>query len=187
LSTPVESEVVERTDGGYAWVDVLEIKPAAQKTYDEVKDDVLTAWREQEANTELRKKTDALVDRINKGETIAALAKEAGLELTTTQMFKRTDSPQGVPRTVVAQSFTLPRGGLSSAPAANATDRIVFEVADVQAAKPLEGDARQQRVAQLKQNRQADVLREYIAGLRRAYEVSIDERAVERALGLDQQ
>ncbi|MEM1306348.1 MAG: SurA N-terminal domain-containing protein, partial [Pseudomonadota bacterium] len=183
----VESEVVERRDGGYAWVDVLEITAARQKSFDDVKSDVLQAYRSREANDDVRKRSQAIVDRLGKGETLDALAKEAGLTVTESPLFKRADSAQGLTRTVVSQAFTLPENGASAAPAANATDRIVFQVSAIEPAKPLDGETRTQRLAQLKQSRQADVLGEYIAKLRTTYDVEINQPAITRALGLDQQ
>ena len=42
-SVGVENDAIELSDGGYAWVDVLDIIDAKQKPFEEVKADVKTA------------------------------------------------------------------------------------------------------------------------------------------------
>ena len=182
----VESAVIERSDGGYTWVDVLDITPSRDQTFDEVKADIATALIEQRRADALRKTAQGYVDRIKKGETFEAVAKDAGLEITTTPAFKRGDSPQGMPAAAVAQAFTLPVGGASAAAAERDPGRVVFSVADIVPAPKLADEARTQIQSELQGQQRTDMLSQYLASLQSELGVSIDQTQLVRVLGLDQ-
>jgi peptidyl-prolyl cis-trans isomerase D len=180
----VENEVVERRDGGYAWIDLQGTTEAKQREFADVKDEVLAAWRSRQVEDQIREKAQAFVDRLGKGETLDALAKDAGVEIKTTDAFKRNDRPEGIPQSVVAQAFTLSKGGGSAAPTPENDGRIVFEVADVIAAPALTDETREELETRLLRSRQTDVLSEYVQKLRNELTVTVNQQAVNRLLGI---
>ncbi|MEL6291296.1 MAG: SurA N-terminal domain-containing protein [Pseudomonadota bacterium] len=182
----VESEVLERSDGGYTWVDVLGITEKKQRAFEDVKDDVLAAWRERQAADAVRKRASALVERAKKGENLEEIAKEVGVELNTTDPIKRTATQDGLTRAAIQIAFTLPNDGAAATPASDGKGQLIVQVARVVAAPKLEGEARTQRFEALRQQRRADVLQEYVAKLRSVHEVEINQPAINRMLGLDQ-
>ncbi|MEO0672909.1 MAG: hypothetical protein AAFZ05_12890, partial [Pseudomonadota bacterium] len=123
---------------------------------------------------------------IKKGETLDAIAKEAGLEVSATPAFKRNESPQGLPESAVAQAFTLPAGGASAAAAQGNAGRVVFAVTDITAAPKLSDDARKQLASELQGEQRTDMLSQYLASLQSELGVSIDQNQLVRVLGLDQ-
>src|SRR3546814_5393142 len=64
-----------------------------------------------------RKRAEAIVERINKGETLAAVAQAEKLPLKTTPAFTRVshDSETGLPEALKAQMFDLKVGGAGAA------------------------------------------------------------------------
>ena len=113
----LENEVLELSKGGYAWFDVLGVTEEKQKPFETVKDEVKTLTI---ANERTRLVAEALanklVERADKGETMAALAKEAGdVKVETTPPFTRTTEPQGLTKDAIARAFTLVKGKAGSA------------------------------------------------------------------------
>ena len=69
-SAGIEAEAAELPDGGYAWVDVLGVTPQQQKEFDAVKDEVKTLALDLEKRKQIATYSAALVERLNKGETV---------------------------------------------------------------------------------------------------------------------
>ena len=82
-----------------------------------------------------------LVERLAKGETLEALAKETGAKVEKTSAVTRSTSPPGLPQNAVQQAFALPKGGATSAPTADGKARIVLRVADVVPGAPAHAGA----------------------------------------------
>src|SRR5690606_11168363 len=66
----LDREVIELTDGGYAWVDVAGVTPERQKPFEEVQEAVKTAWIEAEQRTALNALGQKFVERVDKGEAL---------------------------------------------------------------------------------------------------------------------
>jgi len=183
----VENEVIERTDRGYAWVDLQSITKPKQQTFEEVKDDVAEAWRRDQANADLRARAQKLVDRMAGGESLEAIAKDAELELQTSEPFKRNERPQGLPPAAVAQAFTLDVNGGSNALAPGNEARVVFQVIEIAAPTALDDDARETEAERLRAELQSDIIQQYLTKLQADIGVTINDAAVRRAVGLDVQ
>lgn len=183
-SVGVENEVVERRDNGYAWVEIQGVTEAKQRAFNDVKDDVLAAWRARQVEDGVREKAQKLVDRLGKGETLEAIAKDIDAEIKTSDAFKRTGRPEGLPATVVAQAFTLAKDGGSAAPTSDNDGRIIFQVSEVIDAPALTEETTTEIRQRLLRNRQTEVLSEYVQKLRQEMTVSINEPAVNRLLGI---
>ena len=79
----VDNEPLRTRDGGYVWYDVTGIDPARDKSFEEVRDAVVAQWRHEEISRRLTEKARALVERIDKGETVEAIAAELGVPVQT--------------------------------------------------------------------------------------------------------
>ncbi|MGF1650159.1 MAG: SurA N-terminal domain-containing protein [Hyphomicrobiaceae bacterium] len=181
----VEAEPIRLAAGGYAWVNVVAINEAKDRDFEEVRADVLARWRADEADKALRSRAQALVDQIAGGATLESLAGEAGLDVLETESFVRGANVPNLPSSVVAQAFTLGVGGASAAPADDQQRRIVFEVASVTPPPALEADEREKIEDELRQQLSGDVVAQYLSALRQDFPVTINEAALNRALGLD--
>ncbi|MEZ5842276.1 MAG: SurA N-terminal domain-containing protein [Hyphomicrobiaceae bacterium] len=180
----LESEVIELSDGGYAWVDVLAVTPQKQKELAEVRDQVKTAWIEAEADKALRTRADDLVKRLDAGEDIAAVAKSAAAEVKTSEPFDRRTSVPDVSSAAVRRAFTLAKGKAASVAGTNDKGRFVMQVAEILPAgepKTEEADAIRR---ELRQQRQGELITEYVTGLRDNYGATYDRAMLDRMLGV---
>lgn len=185
----VENETVELRGGGYAWVDNLQVIKAKQKPFDGVKDEAKAAWLKTEKAKRLRELARKLVDKVNKGETLADVAKSLAdpkPEVKTSATFKRTGTVKGLPKTAIAQAFSITKGKAATVSATDKTQRIVLLVNEVNAPKPMTEKEKEKLTTTLRNARREDVLRQYLSQLRREIDVRINEPMLRQALGLQQ-
>jgi peptidyl-prolyl cis-trans isomerase D len=183
----VEADAVDLADGGNAWLDVLGQTPEAEKTYEAVKEEAKLRWLETEKSKALAETAAKLVERMIKGETIAAVAKDAGVKAETSASFKRTAPPPGLTPDAVRQAFGLPKGVASSSASPDGRSRTVFRIATVTpAAAPTKEQSDAIRTAMLR-GMQTDTLTAYVGGLQTRYGVTINETVLRQSMGLDRQ
>lgn len=72
-------QINRQGDTGYVWYDVLGITPSRERTLDEVKDQVLARWKNDQVAGKLKVKSDEMVEALRKGEKLDEVAKAAGL------------------------------------------------------------------------------------------------------------
>ena len=186
-STGIEADATELGEGGYAWIDVLAVMPEKQKPYEAVQAEVKADAIEQERRKEIAALAAKLVERLTGGESFEALAKEIGAKLEKTSPVTRNTSPQGLPHTAVQLAFALPKGGATSALAADGKARIVLRVADViPAAEPTVEQVNQLK-AELARQLQNDIMAEYVGGLQTRYGLSVNQKVLKTALGTDRE
>lgn len=177
----VDNETVATRDGGYVWFEVNAIEQARQKTFEEVKDAVAEAMRAENAQKALSAKADEIVGRIKGGESIDAAAKGLKLEVKRATEVKRAQRPDFNINTIV-QFFEVAPGGSGSVTVDDG--RLIFVVKDAQtpAFDPTSIESRT-IAEQLKPALQNDLLEQYVGGLEKAYNVEINQKALEAATG----
>ncbi len=181
----LEQEPIELADGGFAWVDVLSITPAADRPYEAVKDDVKALYEKNERARQIREFADKLIARLKAGETIDAIAKDAGDgKVETTPPVTRATTPQGISRAAVAQAFALPKGGAGSAETYDETTRQVFQVKEVTPAPALTKDQKERLASELKDNLENDAINAYVGALQHQLGSSINQAAFDRLRGV---
>lgn len=183
----VEHDVVELTDGGFAWVDVKGVTPPQQKPLDAVSADLKKQIVETERRKAIAEFAGKLVDRLNKGEAIADVAKDAGGSVETAAKITRDTLPQGLPKPAVTQAFVLAKDKAGSSDSADGKSRVVFKVVDITAAAPATEADRARLAKELKGEAERDVLATYVTSLEERFGVSIDEAVLKRTLGTDRQ
>jgi peptidyl-prolyl cis-trans isomerase D len=178
----VENEALRLPGNGYAWFEVTAIVPARQKPFDEVKAEVLEAWRKDQIRIRLGAKARELVEQLSKGTPVADAAKSVGAEVKTSKPLKRDGSEEGLPQQAVAQAFTLAEGGASSA-ASDAAARVVFQAAKIAPPAPLD----EARAKTLEQELSAQIAEDnfaaYLLGVEKAAGVTIDQKTLAAAEG----
>jgi peptidyl-prolyl cis-trans isomerase D len=183
----VESEAVELSNGGVAWVDVLGVTPEKQRPFEEVKAEVKAVWTTAETRKGLVDATAKLVDRIVKGETVEALAKEIGAKVETAAGLRRGAAAGGLPENVGAQAFIIAKDGATAADAADGKSRVVLKVIDIKVAAPATKEQADKIKAEVGRQVQNDLYASYIGALRDSQGVTINQPALTRALGGDRQ
>lgn len=184
-----EGDAVELADGGYAWVDVISVTEARQRSFEEAEADVKALWREQEMRRRLSELGSKLAERAGQGESMEALAKEVGGKLETARNVKRLGGAPGLPDGAVGQAFILPEGGTGSAETRDGKSRVVFKVTEIIPAPPATPEELSQLRTELNRQLESDILTGYLTALQDRLGVSINEAAYRRAVGIasDQQ
>ena len=75
----VENDFLEVGRTGYLWFEVTDVKPARDRTLEEVQAQVLQDWRNQELTTAVTKKAEEIHTKLADGKTLRALAESEGL------------------------------------------------------------------------------------------------------------
>jgi peptidyl-prolyl cis-trans isomerase D len=183
----VESEAVELSNGGVAWVDVLGVTPEKQRAFEDVKSEVKAVWMAAETRKGLIDATAKLVDRLVKGETVEALAKEIGAKVETATGLRRGAAAGGLPENVGAQAFIIAKDGATAADAADGKSRIVLKVTEIKVAASATKEQADKIKAEVGRQVQNDLYASYVGALRDAQGVTINQAALARALGADRQ
>ncbi len=182
----IESEPIDMSGGGYAWVDVLGVTPEKEKPFEDVKSDVEAVWREQETAKAMEDYAKKLVERAEKDEKLADLAKEAGGVLATSRPFTRNDTEAGIPRNVVQRAFGLPLGARASTLANDGNSRLVFRLVKIEKPAPPTKEEAEANAAQLRGTLQQEALTTYIMALREKHGATVNEQEFRRTTGADQ-
>ncbi|WP_375460662.1 SurA N-terminal domain-containing protein [uncultured Enterovirga sp.] len=176
-------EAVTYRDGGYAWFEVTAIEPAKDRTLDEVRDRVTEEWRANEVSTGLTAKARSLTERLDKGETMAAIAAELGLAVETATDLARGQPKDGLAPPVVTRIFATPVGRAASA-TGDDTTRFLFKVTAATVppfiTSTQESAATEQQIRSLVAE---DLLAEYVADAEKRIGVKLYPSNVSRAIG----
>lgn len=178
----VDNETVATRDGGYVWFEINAIEPARQKTFEEVKDAVAEAMRAENAQKALSAKADEIVTKIKGGQSIDDAAKALNLEVKRATDVKRAQRPDFATNTIV-QFFEVAPGGSGSTTVDGG--RLIFKVKDAQT-PPFDPTSIESKTIaeQLKPALQNDLLEQYVGGLEKAFNVQINQKALEAATGV---
>jgi peptidyl-prolyl cis-trans isomerase D len=179
----VDNEAINTRDNGYVWFEILGIEPAHDRSLEEVKDEIVKAWREDEIRRALTAKAIDLVKALESGEAIEKLANDnGGLKVENARDVRRGGAPNLAP-SVVAQIFSLPVGRAGSA-AGDGLTRILFKINDaVVPGFDAESEQAVAIAAQLSQSLGNDLLLQYIAKLQADLGVKINGAALNLAVG----
>lgn len=184
----LENEPVELRDGGYAWVDVLGITDKKQKPFDEVKEEVKKLAIKKERGRLVSDLATKLVGRADNGESMEALAKEAGApKLDTSPPFTRSTEPHGLSKDAVKQAFTLTKGKAGSALTTDGKSRSVFKVTEITPAPAPSKEQREKIAKELKNQLTDEALSEYVIALQGQLGAHINQDEYRRAIGAETQ
>ncbi len=109
LGEGLNSEILELADGRLLVLRLGERKPARQPDLAEVRDAVLSRYREQRASELARERGAALLERLVAGASLQELAAETGVEPVAVAGMRRDDTAR--PLAIVRAAFRLPSPG----------------------------------------------------------------------------
>ncbi|MGX1788943.1 SurA N-terminal domain-containing protein [Bosea sp. NPDC055332] len=179
----VDNEAIRLpNNGGYVWYDVSKIDPPRERGFDEVKAEVEKQWRSDEVATRLSAQAREIVQKLDAGEKLDALAFAQGLALEDATL-GRQDQSEALPRNVVSLVFGTPAGKAGSAAVDNA-GRIVFQVktATVSPYVRTTEDA-ENFVRLLTSSISEDILAQYVGKLQSDLGVQVNQAALRNATG----
>lgn len=177
-----ENDALSVPGGGYVWYEVLDITPSRERPLEEVKDRVAERWRQDQIAARLRAKATELLDKLKAGGNETALP--ADLKWQTASGLKRDKTAEGVPARALGEIFSLPKGGVGSSEGDNAAQWVVFRLTDI-TVPPLEmqsADARQLQDT-LRTAYAEDIIAQYVGKLQTEFGATINEAALNQAIG----
>lgn len=182
LTTGTVSEKLA-TQQGFAWITVVEVKPSAMPTLDEVKDTVRDDVVRLKAVEVARTRAATMAQAAARG-NFAAAAKAAGVDVKTTDLIARGAAlPEiGINQQVEDAVFAL-KSGETSGPIATESAVVVARVKERQDIKPDDFAAgRDQLRDELRQQRQNEFFSAYMTKAREKMALTYNQAALQQVL-----
>ncbi len=170
--------------GGYVWYDVTEVTPARDRTLDEVKDQLVTRWRDDQIASRLKAKADEMLEKLKAGTPFGEVAAAFKLKPEWRPGLKRGSPPPGFPARALDVIFATPKDQAASTEGATQTDRMVFRVTEI-TVPPLEPEsADAKRIDEmLRRAMSDDLLAQYVSRLETDVGVTINQAALNQITG----
>lgn len=168
---------------GYIWFDVDEIIPARDRTLAEVRDDVVADWTAEQQRTALAAKADELKARVQKGETLEAIAGELGLAVEQKSGLRRNADDAIFGQQTITAVFSGAEGTVGAAADADGSSRILFKVTGVDANAPADALANDdQQLTAIASAAGDDMLDQMVNRLQNDYGVTINQTLADQAM-----
>jgi peptidyl-prolyl cis-trans isomerase D len=156
----VENNPIRGPGESYVFFEVVETIPARDRTLEEAREQVVSAWTAAETEKRVNDRANTLFGRLQNGEALPALAAEIGQPVQTIERVRRGPPPAGLSANAAAQAFAGPEGHVANAEGDTPPARILLrvdrvtspayfaEAADAQAIKRQLGEALRNDVLQ---------------------------------------
>ncbi|MGQ2902528.1 MAG: SurA N-terminal domain-containing protein [Neoaquamicrobium sediminum] len=179
----VENSPLNTGSSGYLFYEVDDVTEARDRSLDEVRDQVVTDWKENQVATRLATRAEEIEKQVADGKALTEVAEELELEVQVRRGLKRDANDAELGDAGVAAVFSVARGETGLAPAQDGDAQVVFRVTDVlvpAGAGPdaLPAEARDRFASAISD----DLLDQLVARLQTEYPVTIDRGAVQQAL-----
>jgi len=181
----LENNPIEPDNSSFVWYEVTDVTPAHDQTLAEVRDRVATAWKNAEREKRLAAEADAIKERLDNGDDLAAIAAAQSLTVDTATVTRITTPVGGLSAAAIAAAFSGPEGLAATAVGAEPMTRVVFTIDSVETPPyfsdaPTDAQLRQQFGAQIAN----DLLGLYASQLRSQTEVRLNQVALQQLLGV---
>ena len=183
-----ESELLETQRGEFLIVRTDRVTPARTPALSEVEAKVAEAWEVQERRRLADEKVKTAVDKANAGEDFAAIAKELGLELRTTNAVTRfeADTANYLTQAATIELFKLAQG--KAQPVRSAEGSVIVRPKEIQPPDLVkEKDTLDKYGKQLDVMVANDLVAQLLAALRLKFGVTVNDAAFAAAFAPQQQ
>jgi peptidyl-prolyl cis-trans isomerase D len=183
----LENNPIRAGEDSFVFYEVQEIAPDRDRTLEEARDRVAAAWRTEATARRVAERADQLMERLEGGADLRAIAEEIGTEVRTAEGVTRIGNNAGLSRNAVAQAFAGPRGHVANAEADERPARMLLRVdnvvtpaffAESQDAEGLE--------TALGRAMRSDILQAYAAHLMQTRSTSVNSAAFAQLTGQSQ-
>ncbi|WP_207478796.1 SurA N-terminal domain-containing protein [Arenibaculum pallidiluteum] len=176
---------LDTPEGGYVVVQVDEIRPAALRPLEQVRDQVVAAWQAERRAESTAKRAEEVVAELRAGRTVEDVARAAGGTAGRTEPLTRgSRSAGGLPPLLIEQLFEMKQGEVASA--ATEGGQMVVKLVEIQVPDPAADPSQLDQVRlTLSQGMQQDVLASYTRALRGEYGVTVNRTVLETLYGTD--
>ncbi|PWL17830.1 peptidylprolyl isomerase [Falsochrobactrum shanghaiense] len=178
-----DNDALTLGNAGYLWYQVDEVTPARERTLDEVKDKVVAAWKEEEALKRLDQRMQELKKRLDGGETLEAIAAEAGTEVQTKHGVTRNTNDAEFGSAVTAQVFRGANAHTGTAIMPSGDAQTLFKVVEVTEPTASGPEAiSQEQQDYLSARLGDDILEQLVGELQKQYPVRVNQSVINNAL-----
>lgn len=178
------SLVTTLSDGSYAVVQVTDVMPAEAKPLTEVTEQVKQDWLAEARRGAADAKAKEIADKAKSGD-LAALGREQGLELKTSEPFTRAEGDGPIDPTLAQKLFALQLG--EAATGRTADGAIVARVSAIIPAKPEENkDQVAQLSNELTEAMRRDLYAEFLLSLGQSVEVERNNDVIQQMIAAEQ-
>jgi peptidyl-prolyl cis-trans isomerase D len=166
---------------GYVWFEVRNIVPERERPLADVRDKAVADWTAEQQRQALTAKANELKGRLDKGETLAAIAEELGLAVETKQGLRRGAEDAIFGGEAIAAAFSGPVETTATALGADGESRLLLKVTAIDQATTdaLSGDEQLQRMAESAGD---DMLDQMVNSLKNTYGVSVNQTVVDQVM-----
>lgn len=170
-------------NNGYVWYQVDEVTPARERTLDEVKEKIVSAWKAEEAIARLTARMSELKKRLDDGETLDAIAAELGTEKITKRGISRSTNDADFGSNATAQVFRGANGHTGTAVLPSGDGQILFKVTEVTEPTAAGPEAISQEQQNFLSTRLGDdILEQFVGELQKQYPVRVNQSVINNAL-----
>jgi peptidyl-prolyl cis-trans isomerase D len=118
--------------GGFIWYEVTAIVPPHQRPIEEVRDEVIAAWKAADADQRMQDLASTVINRVNAGEALTAVAASLGLTLEPVNDVMRSTTPTDtLSSNAILAAFNGPSGYIAPAQTGDGEGVVVVQVVDV--------------------------------------------------------
>lgn len=174
----------ETADGAFYWMDVDDIQPARRKPLAEVRDDVRARYINSVRTRRLSELATQLVDKGNKGTTMADIAKTVGAKVSTSEPLSRNTNNDIFSIDATKELFTAAASKFAQGPSGKEGARLIMRVKATHSSEPTpETPGMNEFRQQLASDMNNDLIQQFVAALRAREGVNIHKSTFDRALG----
>ncbi len=124
----VENDVLQIGNRGYLWYDVTKVTPERDRDLDEVRADVVTAWKTDQLNERLSNKAIELLAKAEGGTALSDLATEEELQVQSANELARNQPTGDIGQDALTALFEGPEGSVVTAETADSNGRLIVKV-----------------------------------------------------------
>lgn len=177
-----DNETIDlRNQGGYIWYDVASITPSRERTFDEVKAEVETRWKDEEIGKKLVALADAARAKLDSGQTFAQAL--PGVTVARRDKLQRTKTTEGFNTASLNRIFETAEGKSGILEAPDGAGRIVYRVTWTSVPPP--SPTAEKIDEALARGMQDDVLAQYVQRVQNELGVKVNEAAIRSITGAD--
>ena len=182
----IENDPLQFGERGFLWYEVAKVIPSRERELDEVRGDVIAAWKQEEAVRRLDERAQTLLARAENAVSLDGIAEAEGLEVKTVSKLTRTAPSSDIGAAAANAAFAGPVGLTATAPANSGTGRVVLKVTS--SALP-DFDGQSTEIAalgtQFSTQLQQSLLSQYITAEEDSAGIEINQAAIAQILGLN--
>jgi len=178
----VDNDHLSTRDGAFIWFEVLNVEASRERRLDEVRDQIVAVWKEEEINKRMGAKVAEIIAAIKNGQSMTDAAKANAAELKREAAVSRLE-PSKLPESAIVRIFGQPVGEIGSAINAD-LGRVVFKTLS-NSVPPMEAESVVMKSIsqQLRNSMSEELMSQYLTALRGQMGVKIFEPALRSATG----